>query len=416
MTTITQRHLSIDAVRGFAVLGILLMNIVGMGLPTFAYLDPSYWGLDGPADVWVWAVNYVLADGKLRGLFTMLFGASMLLIAERAEGRRPGPAATHYRRMGWLLVFGMLHAYLLFFGDILVTYAVAGMLIFPLRKLKPLWMIGLGAAILLALLAYSLSEANQIETLWTAIRAGTATPAQLAQWQEAQILIRPPRSLGEEEVRLMQGGFLEALQSRARVAMIMQLFIMPTSALPEALGQALIGAGLFRLGFFTLGWPNRAYGAVAAFGLLVALPITAALAWRSWSSGFDPGLRHLCEALSALPRPFVALAYASVLLMLVRAGRAVGLVDRLAAAGRMAFSNYLGTSIVTSFVFCGYGLGLYGALSRWELYIVVAGVWALMLLWSKPWLQRFHYGPFEWAWRSLVQWKPQPFVKRAATA
>ena len=77
----------------------------------------------------------------------------------------------------------------------------------------------------------------------------------------------------------------------------------------------------------------------------------------------------------------------------------------------MAFSNYLGTSIITTLVFDGFGLGLYGRLSRFQELIVVAGVWVFILAWSKPWLARFHYGPFEWVWRSLVRWKPQPFVR-----
>ena len=101
-----ERHVSIDAVRGFAVLGILLMNIVGMGLPSFSYIDPTYAGGSTGADLWTWAVNNVLTDGKMRALFTMLFGASAVLIAQRAEGGSPGPAQTHYRRMFWLFVFG----------------------------------------------------------------------------------------------------------------------------------------------------------------------------------------------------------------------------------------------------------------------------------------------------------------------
>src|SRR4051812_38875288 len=142
------RHISIDAVRGFAVLGILLMNIVGMGLPSFAYVDPSYAGGATGADFWTWAINNVLTDGKMRALFTMLFGASTVLIAERAEGGRPGPAATHYRRMFWLFVIGMLHAYFLWWGDILVTYALAGLVVLPFRKLAPRVQIAVGVVIL----------------------------------------------------------------------------------------------------------------------------------------------------------------------------------------------------------------------------------------------------------------------------
>ena len=151
-----ERYLSIDAVRGFAVLGILLMNIVGMGLPAFAYIDPTYAGFSGPADVWTWAVNNVLTDGKMRALFTMLFGASTVLIAERAERGSLGPMQTHYRRMLWLFVFGMIHAYFLWWGDILTCYAIAGLFIFPFRKIDLRAQLGVGIVILAGYLAYNL--------------------------------------------------------------------------------------------------------------------------------------------------------------------------------------------------------------------------------------------------------------------
>ena len=411
-TTTTERYQSIDAVRGFAVLGILLMNIVGMGLPTFAYVSPAYWGGHTGADLWAWAINYVLSDGKFRGLFTMLFGASMLLITDRAEGRNPGPAATHYRRVWWLFVIGMLHAYFLFFGDILVTYALAGALVFPLRKLGPKTLIGIGVAVLLALLGKDLFEVIYIKAVQTAVAAGTATPGQTDIWTSAQLLLNAPRSMGEEEIRLMRGGFLEALQSRAQASWIIQTQFMPTEEIPEAVGQMLIGAGLFRLGFFTLGWSSRAYARMVAVGYLVGVPVTAWLAWKTVQVDFEPVARRLFEVLTAIPRPLIALAHASLLMLVIRSGALKALVSRLEAAGRMAFSNYLSTSIITSFVFCGYGLGLYGQLHRAELYWVVLAVWAFILLWSKPWLARFHYGPFEWLWRSLVMGKPQPFVKR----
>src|SRR6476646_10940956 len=134
------------------------MNIVGMGLPAFAYIDPTYAGGSHGADLWTWAVNNVLTDGKMRALFTMLFGASTVLIAERAEGGLPGPMQTHYRRMFWLFVIGMLHAYFLWWGDILVTYALAGLVIFPFSKLAPRLQIGLGVVLLGLLLAANVFE------------------------------------------------------------------------------------------------------------------------------------------------------------------------------------------------------------------------------------------------------------------
>lgn len=413
MTSQGDRHLSIDAVRGFAVLGILLMNIVGMAGPTFGYIDPTYAGGTTPPDLWTWAVNHVLTDGKMRGLFTMLFGASTVLIADRAEqGAGLSPIATHYRRMFWLLVIGMLHAYFLWWGDILVCYAVAGLLIFPFRKLDPRLLVALGAVILALIVAHNLHDAQHLKALSDAIANGSATPAMKAEWDQAQLLINPPASLGEREIHEFRGGFLDALKARAFVAMLMQIAVEPPDGFPEAIGQMLIGMALFRTGFFTLQWSTRHYLIMLAIGYLIAVPATAWITWEIYDNGFEPLLRMKLDAWGAVARPFVAIAHGSALLLLVRSGALPRLIERFAAAGRMAFSNYLMTSIITTILFCGFGFGLYGRLSRFEQLYVVAGVWVFILVWSKPWLERFQYGPFEWVWRSLVQWKPQPFVRR----
>lgn len=386
----TDRHLSIDAVRGFAVLGILLMNIVGMGLPSFAYLDPTYAGGSTGADLWTWAVNNVFTDGKMRALFTMLFGASTVLIADRAAaGSGLSPAATHYRRMLWLLLIGLIHAVFFWFGDILVPYAIAGLVIFPFRKLGVRTQFAVGIAILALLLTKNVLSAE---------------------------VLAPPPGAKAAELAQFRGGVLDAVQGRLNMLMLFYLLIHPFDSIPEAIGQMFIGMALFRTGFFTLGWSTRAYALTAAFGYLVAVPFTAWLAWRIAASGFEPHTLHGLEAWQQLSRPFIALAHAAALLLVIRAGWLTVLTNRLAAAGRMAFSNYLMTSIITSLVFCGYGLGLYGELSRFQQLFVVAGVWTFILVWSRPWLERFHYGPFEWAWRSLVQWKPQPFAKGAKPA
>ncbi len=407
------RYLSIDAVRGFAVLGILLMNITGMSGPTFGYIDPTYFGGTTPADLWTWAVNHVLTDGKMRGLFTMLFGASTVLIADRAEqGAGLSPVATHYRRMFWLLVIGMLHAYFLWWGDILVCYSVAGLLVFPARKLDSRLLVALGALILAAIVAHNLYDAHALRMLSDAIADGSATPAMQADWSQAQLLINPPQSMGDHEIMQFRGGFMEALKARAFVAMLMQIAVEPPDGFPEAIGQMLIGMALFKSGFFTLKWTTRAYVSALAVGYLIAVPVTAWITWEIWDNGFNPLTRLSLDAWGAIPRPFIAIAHGSAMLLLVRSGALSWLVERFAAAGRMAFSNYLMTSIITAFLFCGFGFGLYGHLSRFEQLYVVAGIWVFILVWSKPWLERFQYGPFEWVWRSLVQWKRQPFVRR----
>ncbi len=408
------RYISIDAVRGFAILGILLMNIVGMGLPAFAYIDPTYAGGSTGADLWTWAINNVLTDGKMRALFTMLFGASTVLIADRAEGSRPGPAQTHYRRMFWLFVIGMLHAYFLWWGDILVTYALAGLFIFPFRKLDVRLQVGIGVVILAGLLTANLILADELKALYLAASTPGATPAALKDWREASQLVSPSQALKTLEITGFRGGFMDALQVRAQAARLIQMYLMPTDEIPEAIGQMFIGMALFRTGFFTLKWSTRAYVMTIIVGYLLAVPATAWLAGQIQQSNFEPLTLNRLEAWQQVSRPLIALAHASVLLLIVRAGLAQHVVARLAAAGRMAFSNYLMTSIITTLVFCGFGLGFFDRLSRFQELAVVVSVWAFILAWSKPWLARFHYGPFEWAWRSLVRWSPQPFVRDGA--
>ena len=413
----SDRHVSIDAVRGFAVLGILLMNIVGMGLPAFAYLDPTYAGGSTGADLWTWAANNVLTDGKMRALFTMLFGASAVLIAERAEGGRPGPAQTHYRRMFWLFVIGMIHAYFLWWGDILVTYALAGFVIFPFRKLSRARAGGRRRRDPGRPARPQPVRGRSAEGAARGRRRARATPRprRSRPGRRRRSSSRPPQ-MKAVEIAGYRGGFVDALQVRALAARLLQTYLMPTDEIPEAIGQMFLGMALFRSGFFTLRWPSRAYWAAIAVGYLLAAPPTAWLAWRIQQSGFDPLVLNRLEAWQQLSRPLIAMAHASVLLLTVRSGAAQAVVNRLAAAGRMAFSNYLMTSIITTLVFCGFGLGLYGRLSRFQELAVVAGVWVFILAWSKPWLARFHYGPFEWAWRSLVRWTPQPFVRGAPGA
>lgn len=411
-----ERHVSIDAVRGFAVLGILLMNIVGMGLPSFAYINPTYAGGSTGADFWTWAINNVLTDGKMRALFTMLFGASTVLIADRAEGGALGPVATHYRRMGWMLLFGLAHAVFFWFGDVLVVYALAGLVLFPFRRLSTRTQLVIGVTILAALLAKNVWQAGLLETLHAAAMAPDAPASAVKAWQEASMAVQAPPEAKAAELAGFGGDFMSALKARLNMLTLFYVVLLPTDMFPEALGQMFVGMALFRTGFFTLGWSNRAYGLMIAFGYLICVPLTAWLAANIARSGFDPLVLHSQEAWQQITRPFIGLAHAAVVLLIVRSGALAALVKRFAAAGRMAFSNYLGTSIITSTIFCGYGFGLYGDLSRSGLLWVVAGVWAFILLWSKPWLDRFHYGPFEWAWRSLVQWSPQRFVRTAAAS
>lgn len=408
MAASAERIETIDVVRGFAVLGILLMNITGMGLPATAYLDPTFAGGHEGADFWMWSINFVLTDGKMRGLFTMLFGASMVLIADRAEGQRPGPVSVHYRRMAWLLILGLLHAYLLWWGDILVCYALAGALVFVLRNLSQRTLLVSGVVILVVLTGLNVSAGIALEDIRFAAHQPGASSSDVEAWSAASFALDPSAEARDAEIAAMRGGFLDALGARAFNLAFVYPSLLPFEVI-EASAQMMIGIVLFRSGFFSAAWPTRSYLTLAGLGYGLAVPITAWLAWRAWSAGFDVVVLNEMGAWSGAPRPFIALAHASCLLLCLRLGGPGPLRRALAAAGRMALSNYLLTSLITTLVFCGFGLGLFGALSRAELMIVVLSVWVVILLWSGPWLTRFAYGPAEWVWRALVRWRLPPF-------
>ena len=401
------RIATLDAVRGFAVMGILLLNIVDFAMPGYAYVDPNYYGGATGANWWTWAINYVLFDGKMRGLFTMMFGASTVLIAEAALAKGESPARVHYARMASLFVIGMVHAYLIWAGDILVLYAICGAVIFALWRLRARALLAIGIALLVIKLALGMIGYVEVGRVETAAHAPGATPAQMHEWVETRDAIAPPPETAADDLKAYRGSWVEANRARMAFAWQMQTVINPIS-IPDTLALMAIGMALFRLGFFSGRWSRTSYRRVILFGI-AALPFYVPLVLWIEKTRFSPVTLLATEAIHlSILRPFVSLAWASAVILFLQSGTLTWLVRRLAATGRMAFSNYLGTSILCTLMFNGYGLGWFGDLARWQLYPVVIGVWALMLLWSKPWLDHFRYGPLEWVWRSLARWQRQP--------
>lgn len=412
MNRSADRIQTIDVVRGVAVMGILLMNIVAFGLPSYAYLDPTYYGLSGSADWTAWAINYVVSDGKFRALFTMLFGASMVLIAERAEADPTGPGAAvmHYRRMLWLFVIGMMHAWGLWYGDILVQYAIGGALGFLLWRWpsRLLWFFCIAMIALQA--ASSLGRYASLAPTRSAALAVDASDAAIDKWQKLKAAEMPSPREATDEVNGYRGGLTSVFETRVPTTTFFQTFLLPIT-MPEIFGFMALGILCFRNGFFRGQWTQRSYLTTIAVGYAGAVPATALVAVALSESNFDPATQALADSASLMLRPFIAMAHAAVVIIAVKSMRAPLFASRVQAIGQMALSNYVGTTLLATTFFYGYGFGWFGHLGRAELYLVVFVIWAIMLWWSKPWLERFCYGPLEWAWRSLARWKRQPFIR-----
>jgi uncharacterized protein len=407
----TARIATLDILRGVAVMGILAMNIVGFAMPMQAYFNPrAYGGAEG-ADLAAWAVNFVLFDGKMRGLFSFLFGASMLLVIDRAEKKGGSPAEIHFRRMIWLLLFGLAHYYLVWLGDILAHYAIVGMIAFLYHRMPVDRLVRWGVIFLAAQLLLMGAGAYGFFAAEHAALAPGATAEAVRQWRSMSLDFRTlsPSELAAS-LAIYRGGYDDVIRYQLTSGVLGPAVQLVGNGF-ETLGLMLLGMASLRSGFLTGDWDVARYRRVALAFLGMTIPAYALLAWSIYRSGFSPAMILAGSfGLGTVLRPAMVIGYAALIILLARRGGA--LVRRLAAAGRAAFTNYLGTSLIVTGFF--YGLGQFGRLDRAELWLVVLPVWALMLLWSKPWLERYRYGPFEWLWRSLARGEPQPMRKAPA--
>lgn len=401
---------TLDFIRGLAVMGILAANIVAFGHAPNAYMWPDAFGVD-PADSggWMWIAQFILVDGKMRGLFTLLFGAGLYLFMERTWARG-GTRWLQMWRLFILMLFGMVHYYLIWFGDILFYYAVIGFLVVPCLKWSAkaqLWtgIIGYLFGVLFYLAFLSLPY----------IAADTPAGDEGAPFSEVRtdVLSQQAEQLadGKIETALLQSGdyagYVAHRASEHGTEPLSNVLLFGFETLP----LMLLGVALYRLGFFSGGFSQRKLKLWGWTGFMVGALMHLAIGLFVKAGGFTfYGTLAAFVGWSPLPRIFMVLGIAA-LLVAYSPGWTGWLADRVRAAGRAAFTNYLGTSIVMLFIMHGWALGLFGTLNRPELYLVTFAMWALMLAWSKPWLERYRYGPLEWLWRCLTYRKAFPLKR-----
>jgi uncharacterized protein len=400
-----QRHISLDAMRGFAVMGILAMNIIGFAMPEWAYISPAAYGTDTLADKIAWAFSFVLIDGKMRGLFSLLFGASMMLIIDRAVAKGESAAQIHYRRMAWLALFGLAHYFFIWFGDILFLYAIIGMIAFRFRNWAPAKLIKVALIIfVLGLALWGLQFGGLQLFQYYATRAD-ASADMARQFRELMDSADLAFNVAPD-LALHRGSYAAITMSKLDDWAEPLLLVVQSAS--ETLPLMMIGMAMQKSGFLTGAWAVADYRRWAMRMVPVGLLLTLALAAWMVAVDFDR-ITALATFYfwGGIPRMLLTIGYAALLIMLIDHYRNHPMLARVAAAGRAAFSNYLGTSIAMTTIFYGYGFGLFGDVGRAGLWLFVLGAWAVMLLWSKTWLMTFHYGPLEWLWRSLARGKIQ---------
>lgn len=420
-----ERIPALDALRGAALLGILLMNISGFGLHLAAYGDPTVAGGAEGSNLWFWIVNHILFDGKMRALFSMLFGAGVLVLTERGEAKGVPMADIYYRRLFWLLLFGALHAYLLWWGEILYPYALCGLFLYPFRHVRPKRLLITAGVCLLLMTGFFVADAfdkrDQFAKAAQAARLrkeGKPVSEELKKLEEKHANFlkenKPTPAQVKEDSARWTGGFLSALKRRAEIVLHWHSVPVYFPFNFDLFAMMFLGMALHRLGVLSAARSVKFYAVTALVGYASGIPLHAYTASLIVKSGFDPVMLAFSFTPYEFGRVVLALAHLSVLMLVMKAGLLRWLTAALAAVGQMAFTNYLMHSVICATFF--YTLGWHGKLQRIELLYFTLAIWTFQLIASPLWLRAFRFGPLEWLWRSLTYWKRQPFLLAAAAA
>jgi uncharacterized protein len=420
----------IDALRGVALLGILLMNIPGFAMPD--YFSESFKTDPKTVNFWLSAVISVGFEGKMRALFGMIFGAGVLLFVSKKEQAGRSVTGHFYRRMFWLILFGLIHAHLiLWIGDILYLYGFCGMLVYFCRKVKPIYLV-LGVPLVAVFdftagtLFYQHIRDKRIAYVEASAIAAENKPLTetqrdaLVQWRELEKTLIPNREDAQENTRKMKSDYATVAGHLRPLAWKIETIILPIE-IWDSLALMLLGLALYRWGFLSGQWSNRDYAKVVAIGFGVGLPLATYSFYHSclYSPNLEASLRRMelvpiewVRLIYPFQRIFLVMAHVAAIVLLYKANYAQKLFRSLEAVGQMALTNYIMQSVICTFLFFGYGLNYYAELEFYQIYVVVLAVWIVQLIVSPIWLRFFLFGPLEWVWRSLTYWKMQPFMRR----
>jgi len=412
---------SLDVLRGFALLGILLMNILVFAFPFAAYSDPRIDGATEGINLAVFASMDVLVEGSMRGIFSMLFGAGMLIFLAKRDIDGDTLRGLFYRRTVLLIIFGLVNAYLFIWpGDILYTYGMAGLLLYFFRDFSAMRLAKYSMAIFLLLAVIHISLHMDARALRNDVKAVEALPQgtslsveqeqTLADWAAfiEEQLASP--ELIQQEYEAKSSGYIDNVIAYAPFNLLLQTVVFLFSTLWDVLAMMLLGMAFLKWGLLDASRDSRDYWLLVVAGIGLGLPLNYLETATYISSGFEiywaGGFRPSYD----VSRLSLAVGYIGVIMLVCKHALIPWFRSALAAVGQLALTNYLAQSIICNFIFMGFGLGLFGELQRYQAYLVVLAVWIFQIVFSLVWLRFFRFGPAEWLWRSLTYKQSQPLV------
>ncbi len=387
-TLSTNRIESLDLIRGIAICGLVVTNSIEFGFGSTELFYPV--GIEG-ADRILWTILMGLGSGKFITLFAALFAAGMLLFCERAEATGRSPKSIYLTRLGWLFVFGLLHAYLLWYGDILVTYAVTGFILFWCRN----W-----SGKVFMIIACTLMALTVVPLLLGAV------VCQFIDFSDFDINLNEFFDYIDEEERketeALTGSWWQQMKVRGLYAFITHLLGIPFYLFWFAAMLMSFGMALAKSGFFDGSWSPGRLRKTTFILLATGLPLS--LGGNAVFALSDPSPTPLLLGYTAFYAgiPLLAFGYAGLSVMWSQRGRQGFLRRGITAVGRMAFTNYISHSIILGFIYYGTGLGLRDQLDLHQAMLIVPLIWIAQIAASTWWLKRFRFGPLEWLWRRLT--------------
>ena len=420
-----ERLASVDTLRGVAVLGILAMNIYAYALPHMAYSNPTVMGGFSGIDRLTWWMSHLLFSFKMMPVFGMLFGAGLVLMYERFIPKGISFRRFWFRRILWLMLIGAAHGYLLWVGDILFLYSICGLFLYLFRK-KSVKKLFIGAAIFYIIgflpglggaYYFGMIRDELLPRIEQKVEAGeeltVKEKAHRDRWNETKKHYDPTPEELEENIAIYRNGYIGILKDRAPLYLMVTTLMVIFGSFWPAMGLMLAGMALLKLGVFSASRSKRFYLILAGIGYGAGLSLAYLSARGMIVHEFSfVEMFRIDGPLNQFGGPLVALGHIGLVMLACRTGILGGLRKRLAAAGRMALSNYIAQTLICTFIFYGYGLGLYASIGRVGLMLFVLGVWIVELIVSQLWLGRFRFGPMEWLWRTLTYGSRQPMRKQ----
>lgn len=403
---------SIDVMRGIVLFGILIMNINGMALAN-AYDDPSISGGATGWDLYTWITANMLFEGTMRALFSLLFGAGMFILLDRMEKKGAGIKAAdiYFRRLMWLLLFGLIHSYLiLWIGEILFTYAVMGFLVYSFRHMEPKKLIIIGTVLLLVGTVWNyvdyksnvkfMANVEMAEQFKTDGKALTKELSDATEkWQVMQ-KERLPEAITEYNAN-MQKNYFSVVAFVAPLNFNFHKNYIFRYDVWDVLSMMLLGIALFKLKLLSAVKSYRFYGIMTLVGYAIGLSVNYYEVQTIIDNNFSLLSFSKTNITYHLGRVAVAMGHIGLIMLFCKLPVLALLKKALGAVGKMALTNYVMHSVFAMFIFTGAGFGLFGEFSRHELLYIVFAIWIFQLIASPIWLKYFAFGPLEWLWRNL---------------